>query len=68
MQISITLIEEKGEKDITVNSRQVVKDTMRILGVKAVKAYSQRQGTEIDMDRNFDDNGIFYGDKLEVKA
>lgn len=68
MQISITLIDKCGEKDIAVNSKQVIMDTMTILGLKAVKVYSQRLSENVDLRKNYDENGIFYGDKLEVET
>lgn len=67
MQISITLINKEKETDIAVNSKQIIKDTLSILGVKCKKVYSQRQQKDVETDKNYDDNGIFYGDKLEVR-
>lgn len=68
MQIIITLIDRKGERDLAVNSKQVLKDTMIILGVIGKKVYSHRLKTDVDINKSYDDNGIFYGDKLEVKG
>ena len=68
MQIIITLIDRKGERDLSVNSKQTLKDTMIILGVNGKKVYSHRLNTDVDISKSYDDNGIFYGDKLEVKG
>ncbi len=68
MQIIITLIDRKGERDLAVNSKQALKDTMIILGVNGKKVYSHRLKTDVDINKSYDDNGIFYGDKLEVKG
>jgi hypothetical protein len=68
VQIIITLIDRKGERDLAVNSKQVLKDTMIILGVIGKKVYSHRLKTDVDINKSYDDNGIFYGDKLEVKG
>ena len=68
MQIIITLIDIKGERDLAVNSKQALKDTMIILGVNGKKVYSHRLKTDVDINKSYDDNGIFYGDKLEVKG
>ncbi len=68
MQIIITLIDRKGERDLAVNSKQALKDTMIILGVNGKKVYSHRLKTDVDINKSYDDNCIFYGDKLEVKG
>jgi hypothetical protein len=68
VQIIITLIDRKGERDLAVNSKQALKDTMIILGVNGKKVYSHRLKTDVDINKSYDDNGIFYGDKLEVKG
>ena len=68
MQKIITLIDRKGERDLAVNSKQALKDTMIILGVNGKKVYSHRLKTDVDINKSYDDNGIFYGDKLEVKG
>ena len=68
MQIIITLIDRKGERDLAVNSKQALKETMIILGVNGKKVYSHRLKTDVDINKSYDDNGIFYGDKLEVKG
>lgn len=68
MQIIITLIDRKGERDLSVNSKQTLKDTMIILGVNGKKVYSHRLKADVDINKSYDDNGIFYGDKLEVKV
>jgi hypothetical protein len=68
VQIIITLIDRKGERDLAVNSKQALKDTMIILGVNGKKVYSHRLKTDVDINKSYDDNCIFYGDKLEVKG